>query len=323
MSFANRLLVSGLPLLPEALLKSLARPYIAGSSIDDAVTVIGMLNSTGTTATVDVLGEQFESAAQIDQLVKQYRDVLAAIATRTLDANLSVKMTGLGLKLSFDMCLTNLRALTAAAAELGNFIRIDMEDSTTTAWTLDAYRSLRSEGIDNVGIVLQAYLRRTLADIRELASLRPSVRLVKGIWQESPAVALQDRDAIRISLSRCLDALLSNGARVAIASHDEWVHCETLRLVDKHGLKRDDYEFEMLLGVQEQLAQALLADGHRLRIYVPFGDQWREYCLRRLQENPLIASYIARDTLERLTRRSGTHDSADRTGAADGSVTVR
>jgi proline dehydrogenase len=188
----------------------------------------------------------------------------------------------------------------------GNFVRIDMEDSSTTDATLRLYRELREDGHENVGVVLQAMLRRTIDDIGALAELKPNVRLCKGIYLEPPELAYEEYDAVRASFVRALEALLDAGCYVGIATHDEWLLQEGRRLVSQHGLDREDYEFQMLLGVRAELGDELAVEGHRLRIYVPFGRQWYAYSLRRLQENPKIAGYIAADTLGRLIgRRNG------------------
>jgi proline dehydrogenase len=303
-SAAARLIARILPAIPRPVVHSLTTPYLAGTTLADALSVIRKLNMSGAMATVDVLGEQFTSPGQVQELVSEYTNVLREIDRAGLNSNLSVKMTGLGLRLDPAACQKNLEFLVSEAAALGNFVRIDMEDSTTTSATLKAYRALRGAGLENVGIVLQAYLRRTPGDIQDLAALRPNVRLCKGIWVERPAVAYHDREAIRASFVRCLDRLFAIGSYVGVASHDEWIHCETLRLADKHGLKAEDYEFQMLLGVREDLRTALVAQGCQLRVYVPFGVHWYEYALRRVQENPAIVGYVASDTVNRTVKRA-------------------
>ena len=175
-----------------------------------------------------------------------------------------------------------------------------MEDSSTTTDTLRLYRELREDGFDNVGVVLQARLRRTVDDIRSLADLSPNVRICKGIYIEPAAVAFTDYDAIRASFVRALDELLQRDAYVAIATHDEWLIGQALAHVRGH----DAYEFQMLLGVRERRASELVADGHALRIYVPYGKQWYEYSLRRLQENPAMAGTIARSSVTRVFGRT-------------------
>jgi len=186
------------------------------------------------------------------------------------------------------------------AAERRNFVRIDMEDSSTTSDTLAIYRELRAEGLDNVGVVFQAYLRRTLDDVSALAELRPNVRVCKGIYVEPPDLAYQGDDTVRFNFVETVSALLDADAYVAVATHDEWVIAEVLCLLGERGVPSDRCEFQMLLGVREDLGDELVREGHRLRIYVPYGRQWYEYSLRRLQENPKIAGYVAADTLRRL-----------------------
>jgi proline dehydrogenase len=299
----DKALASSLRFVPRSLVRYFARPYIAGPSLTDAIRTIRRLNDAGKMATVDVLGEQFESRAQVAELVAEYRRVFDAIQGERLDANVSVKMTGLGLRLDPGLCLENLRQLSQAASSCNNFMRIDMEDSGTLDATLDMYRTLRDEGFTNVGIVLQAYLRRLRSDLVALAPLRPNVRLWKGIWIEDAKIAFHDRETIRRSYAASLRKLFDAGSYVGIASHDEWVHAEALRIIDEYELDRNQYEFQMLLGVQERLGDALVAEGHRLRIYVPYGRYWYEYSTRRLNENPALASHIARDSLRRLATR--------------------
>jgi proline dehydrogenase len=180
-----------------------------------------------------------------------------------------------------------------------------MEDSTTTDATLRIYRELRGAGLDNVGVVLQASLRRTVDDVRSLADLKPSVRLCKGIYVEPPSIQFRDYDAVRASFVEALHALFEIGAYVGIATHDEYLIDAGRRLVVEHGRRRDQYEFQMLLGVRPRLGDGLVQQAHRLRIYVPFGQQWYAYSLRRLQENPKIAGYIAADTVGRMLGRNG------------------
>jgi proline dehydrogenase len=210
----------------------------------------------------------------------------------------SVKLTALGLKVELDLCRSLLATVVADAAARGIFVRIDMEDSTCTDDSLLLYRELRAARRDNVGIVLQSALRRTLDDVAALADLRPNVRLCKGIYVEPPAVAYQGHGEIRESFVRVLGALLEAGCYAAVATHDEWLLERTLERVG--GVPHDAYELQMLLGVRERRASELVADGHRLRVYVPYGDRWYEYSLRRLQENPAVATMVAKATLRRV-----------------------
>jgi proline dehydrogenase len=251
-------------------------------------------------ATVDVLGEEIRVRAEAEAIARAYLEVLAAIERERLDANVSVKPTALGLKLDRGLCRELLERVVVDARERVSFVRIDMEDSSTTDDTLALYRALREAGHDNVGVVLQAYLRRTAADVAALADLTPNVRLCKGIYNEPPELAFKDPEQIRASFVALLERLLDGGSYVGIATHDEWLLKRALEQVVRRKLDREQYEFQMLLGVREQRRDALVRAGHRLRVYVPFGRQWYAYSLRRLQENPSIAGYIAADTVRRL-----------------------
>jgi proline dehydrogenase len=302
----DRAIVRLLPAVPRPIVQKLSERYIAGPELKDARETVRRLNAEGKMATIDVLGEEITTEEEAAAIVRAYQDVFADLERCGLDSNVSVKLTGLGLKLGYDLCRENLRVVVEDAASRGNFVRIDMEDSSTTDDTLRLYRELREAGHDNVGVVLQATLRRTLADIRALADLKPSVRLCKGIYLEPPELAYQDYEAVRASFVRALEALLDVGSYVGIATHDAWLLEQGRRLAAEHELSRDEYEFQMLLGVREELGDELVREGYRLRIYVPFGRHWYAYSLRRLQENPKLAGYIAADTFGRLLgRRNG------------------
>jgi proline dehydrogenase len=296
----DRAIVRILPAVPRPVVRRLSARYIAGPELPDACRVVSGLNDEGKMATIDVLGEEITRRDEATALLDEYEDVFETIEREHLDSNVSVKLTGLGLKLDRDFCRDNLATLVKDAAKRGNFVRIDMEDSSTTADTLAIYRQLREQGLDNVGVVLQAYMKRTLADIAALADLKPNVRVCKGIYVEPPDVAYQEFDTVRINFVEAVQALLDLGAYVAVATHDDWVQADVLTLIEERRLAPEEYEFQMLLGVRQDLGDELVREGHRLRIYVPFGRQWYEYSLRRLQENPKIAGYIALDTLKRL-----------------------
>ena len=305
MALLDRAIVRVLPAVPRPVVRKISERYIAGSNLADACRVVKGLNEQGKMATLDVLGEEITSRRETLEIVRAYHDVFEAIERERLDSNVSVKLTALGLNLAYELCRPNLEKVVRHAAESGNFVRIDMEDSSCTSDTLRLYRELREAGLDNVGIVLQAYLKRTIRDIRELAQLRPNVRLCKGIYVEPPLIAYRDFDAVRENFVRCLRELLRAGCYVGIATHDQWLVSEGQRLVAEFGLTREQYEFQMLLGVREAAADRLVRDGHRLRVYVPFGEHWYSYSVRRLQENPKIGGYIAADTLNRLFGADG------------------
>ena len=294
MTLLDRAIVWLLPAVPRPVVQRLSSRYIAGPALDDAIRVVGRLNAKGKLATVDVLGEEITNADEARVITGHYHDVLARIDEEGLDANVSVKLTGLGLELDLELCRENLEAVVVDAATRGNFVRIDMEDSSTTNRTLELFRSLRADGHENVGVVLQAYLRRTSDDLTGL----DNVRLCKGIYVEPEEIAYRDFDEVRANYVRCLEALVDEGAYVGIATHDEYLIGEALRIV--RDLPPERYEFQMLLGVRPDRADELVAAGHRLRVYVPYGTHWYQYSVRRLQENPKMAGYVAADLFGRV-----------------------
>ena len=297
MALLDRALVRLLPVVPKPVVRRVSSRYIAGEELADALRVVAQLNDEGKLATIDVLGEEIASPDEARAIAAAYNETFEGLERERLDSNVSVKLTALGLKLGYELCRENLEAVVAHAAERGNFVRIDMEDASTTDDTLRLYRELRAAGHENVGIVLQARLKRTLADVAALAELRPNVRLCKGIYLEPAEIAFRDFDAVRTSFAQVLHALWDAGCYVGVATHDEWLLEESKRGVEARGLGREEYELQMLLGVRPALGDQLVREGHRLRIYTPFGRHWYGYSLRRLQENPKIAGYIAADTL--------------------------
>jgi proline dehydrogenase len=297
MSLFDRFVVAALPLVPRQLVGRFGRPYIAGARAADAVALVRSLNADGMSATLDFLGENIRRLEDADVPRNAYLNLLAEIQRQGLDANVSIKLTQMGLKMDAEACYRNLRSVVARAAELGIFVRLDMEDSSCTDETLAAYRRLRSEFFTNTGVVLQAMLRRTAHDADELAAEGARVRLCKGIYVEPAKAAWQGRETVRHNYAFVLERLLRAGCHVGIATHDERLVWEGVRLVHELGLSRDQYEFQMLLGVAEELRGILVSEGHPLRVYVPFGDQWYAYSIRRLRENPRLAGTMARSTL--------------------------
>jgi proline dehydrogenase len=298
LALLDRAIVRLLPAVPKPIVQRLSARYIAGATLEDAVRVVKRLNAEGKMATVDVLGEEVAAPDEARAIAGQYHDVLARIDEERLDANVSVKLTALGLEVDHDLCRENLEAVVVDAAARGTFVRIDMEDSSTTDRTLELHRELRAGGHTNVGVVLQAYLRRTMGDLPGLEN----VRLCKGIYVEPTEIAYREYDAVRANYVRALETLVAQGAYVGIATHDEYLIGEALRIVE--GLSPERYEFQMLLGVRSGRGDELVAAGHRLRVYVPYGTHWYEYSLRRLQENPKIAGYVAADTFGSLLGKS-------------------
>jgi proline dehydrogenase len=293
MSLVNRLIAHALPAIPRPIIGHFSRRYIAGPTLDDAVKVVRALNQSGVMATVDVLGEHLTRIAEADLALDSYLQLLDRIAEEGLDSNISVKLTALGLQVDEAVCLRHMQRLCTAAREHRNFVRIDMEDSSCTAATLEIHRALRRD-FQNVGVVIQAYLRRSRADVQALAADRANVRLCKGIYVEPRAIAFRDREIVRQNFVDLLGILLGGGSYVGIATHDEILTWHAMRLTSELGLPREAFEFQMLLGVDDVLRRILVEAGYRLRVYVPFGAHWYEYSMRRLKENPDIVGHILR-----------------------------
>jgi proline dehydrogenase len=292
----NKLIVTATPLAPKALVRRVANRYIAGDSLEDAVRVVRQLNQSGMMATLDVLGEHISQKAEAEATAADYLQALETIAREKLDSNISIKLTAFGLKLDFDFCLANVRRVVQRAHELKNFVRLDMEDATCTTDTLRIYELLRQD-YRNVGAAIQAYMRRSLADIRGLMQngAPSNFRLCKGIYIEPRAIAYKNRELINRNYTFLLGEMLRHEAYAAIATHDERLVWDAMRLVDELKLPREKYEFQMLLGVDEELRDTIVKAGHRLRVYVPYGKSWYAYSVRRLQENPQIAGYVVQN----------------------------
>ena len=321
MTVFSRVVGWSLPLLPPPLVRWAAAPYVAGDQAADALARAARLNERGLAATLALLGEETSSRELAAQGAGLYVDLVDRIADRELDCNVSVKLTLLGLKIERQLCRDHLALLVERAAARGNFVRIDMEDHTCTTATLDLYREVLAESRarrragggpsapsgpsgsaaagDVVGVVLQAYLHRTLADIAALPE-GANVRLCKGIYVEPPSVAITDYHKVRRNFLASLEALFDRGAYVGIATHDDVLLRESAAIIERRSLAGDRYEFQMLLGVTGHRRDALVAAGHRVRIYVPYGRQWYAYSTRRLRENPRIAGHVARAFLGRL-----------------------
>jgi proline dehydrogenase len=284
--------------VPRPIVRRVASRYVAGETLADAVETVRKLNAEGCLATLDVLGEDVVRFSETEETVAEYRWALDAIAENRLDANISVKLTALGLKLDPARCREQFGRILAGAAAHRNFVRIDMEDSLVTEETLRIYFESRRT-TDRVGLVLQAYLRRSREDARRAAAVKASVRVCKGIYVEPAEIAYQERQEIRESFAALVDDLLGAGCPVGIATHDEWVVERALATIAGLRLGREAYEFQMLLGVGRDLRRRLVSAGHRLRVYVPYGRSWYAYSLRRLKENPAIAGHVLRGLLRR------------------------
>lgn len=294
MSLLSKLIVNGLPLIPKPIVGQVAKRYIAGTTLPDGVRVVRELNRNGMMATMDLLGEDVNDAGEANQVKNNILPILRSIKENSLDSNMSIKPTQLGLKIDEELCFRNVKEIISEASRLGNFVRIDMEDATTTDVTLELYRRLRKEGLTNMGVVIQAYMRRSESDVRALVREGASFRLCKGIYNEAPSIAFKGRQEIRDNYLRLLQIILDGGSYVGIATHDDFLLDGALSLVQKLGLQKNQYEFQMLLGVRESRRDQIVRDGHRLRVYVPYGEQWYAYSTRRLKENPLMAWYITK-----------------------------
>lgn len=289
MSLFDRAVRLTLPITPRPLIRFFARRYVAGDTLADAVATVRRLAAEGCCATIDVLGESVTSRDLARAAVGEYLAVLDAIREHGLASNVSLKPTQMGLAIDEAFCRDNIAAILEKAHPQGTFVRIDMEDSPTTDATLRVYHSLIARFPRGTGVVLQARLRRTLADAVALGGPGVNVRLCKGIYLEPREIAYTERDIIRDNFMNVLEVLLSAGTYVGIATHDEWLVCQSLAMVQRLGLTPDRYEFQMLLGVDPQLRRIITSAGHRLRVYVPFGSHWYPYSVRRLRENPQIA----------------------------------
>jgi proline dehydrogenase len=296
MKLFDALVRYGMPFVPKPIVGKVAQRYVAGEDVADAVHAIRDLNNEGAMATVDVLGEEVRDPAKASAAVEQYLGLLDTITAEGLDANVSIKPTMLGLTIDEAMCRDNIATIVRHAAELDNFVRIDMEDHTCTDATLRIYRHLHQE-IGHVGVVLQAYLHRTVADINELLPLGPNIRLCKGIYREPRMIAWKPYETVRANFIYTMEKLLAGGAYVGIATHDSHLVWAGMAAVDRLGLDRNEYEFQMLLGVDDELRRLILGLGHRLRVYVPFGRDWYPYSMRRLRENPTVAHHVTRAML--------------------------
>jgi len=293
MSLFGRMVVSVLPYVPKPVVGIAARRYVAGETVADAVRAIRQINAEGAMATLDVLGEEVTQRSRALQFAETYVSLFDTIQAEGLDSNVSIKLTMLGLKIDEGFCRENLERICAAAHGHSNFLRIDMEDRTTTDATLRLYRDMQ-EKYGNVGCVLQAYMRRSLSDINAMPDHGVSIRLCKGIYVEPEEVAFRDYEEVRANYLLLLERLIERGIYPAIATHDDYLTGEAEKIVKRHGLQREQYEFQMLYGVRPPLRRQLIAAGHRLRVYVPFGEDWHPYSVRRLRENPAVAVHVAK-----------------------------
>jgi proline dehydrogenase len=303
MGIVDKAIANSVPFIPRPIVKRISSRYIAGDTLDEALSTVRDLNSQGCVFTIDLLGESTESKADAAAKLKDYKKVVDALDEHGLKGGISVKLTGLGLTLNEQLCRANLEEVVEYAGKRDRFVRVDMEDSLHTEATLrivhDTYRHH-----ENTGAVLQAYMRRSIEDVQRVIDAGFSVRLCKGIYDEPRSIAYKDFDTVRQNYIFLLDELLKGGVYVGIATHDEFLIWHALRLIHQLEVPEDRYEFQMLLGVDEELRSILVGAGHKLRVYVPFGEDWYEYSTRRLKENPKIAGYVAKDVIGSMTARA-------------------
>jgi len=296
MGIINTTIANLIPIIPKSMVGYFAKKYIAGESLQEAIDAIKRLNNEGYLCTLNILGEHLSDREDSTEYVTGYRDALSMIIEKNLNANISVKLSQVGLGIDDEVCLRNIKGLLKMATEANNFVRIDMEESIYTTKTLEIHSKLLSLK-QNVGAVIQAYLRRSEMDVTELSKIKANVRLCKGIYIESEEIAFKDKDMIRKNYVILLEILLKGGSYVGIATHDEKLVDESYRIINELGLGKEQYEFQMIYGVREQLRKKILDDGHRIRVYVPYGEAWYAYSTRRLKENPEIAGYIIKSIL--------------------------
>ncbi|MCE1165601.1 MAG: proline dehydrogenase family protein [Bacteroidetes bacterium] len=287
----NFLLVKTIPLLPRKLVRVFANKYIAGDNINDAVKTVRDLNSSKVMATIDVLGESIKDRGEAAKSKNESLEVLETIVKEKLDGNLSVKLTMLGLAMDYDMCRGLFSEILDSAKEKNIFVRIDMEDSAVTDITIRMYEEMRKK-YENIGLVLQAYMRRTESDVIRLTREKSNFRLCKGIYVEPEEIAYKGKQEIRDNYLKLLRLMIEKNAYVGIATHDDFLTNGAREIVKEYGLTNDKFEFQMLLGVREKLRGQIVDAGYRMRVYVPFGLRWYEYSIRRFKENPNVAGQV-------------------------------
>lgn len=299
-SMLNKLLIAPLPYVPEKIVWQLSQRYIAGVDLPSAYDCVRQLNAIGCCATIDVLGEDSTTEDEVTTALDLYLEAVTGIERNDLDCNLSVKLSDMGLRFDHELCFDTLGSIVAKAGEHGNFVRIDMEDSSVTSVTLDIYRRLR-QSHDNVGIVIQSCLKRSSHDVHRLLDEGIAhVRLCKGIYIEPEEIAHTEPHDIRGSFQSLLvDLFERNAIKVGIATHDPLLVEHALATIERLGVDKSRYEFQMLLGVAGTMRSRLVNAGHPLRVYVPFGERWYAYSMRRLRENPQIAMHIVKNLFTR------------------------
>jgi proline dehydrogenase len=290
-SVFNSLIVSTVQVLPKPVVGFFSKKYIAGETIEDAVNYVKKLNSKGIYATMDVLGESIKNKSEALDAKNKAMEVLNVIQKHHLLSNLSIKPTQMGLAIDENFAYEQVKELVEKAKAINNFVRIDMEDSPYTDATFRLFKRLKEE-FSNVGVVVQSYLKRTCSDVENLNQLGTNYRLCKGIYIEPYSIAYREKQEVRDNFMKVLEMMFRDGNYVGIATHDEYLINASYQLIKKMNIPKDKFEFQMLLGVREDLRDKINRDGYKIRIYVPFGKDWYAYSIRRLKENPQVAGHI-------------------------------
>ena len=286
------------------LAKSFANRFVAGETLDTALEAVSRLNARGISASLDLLGESVHNEAEARAAGREYIAMLDRIHERKLNANVSVKLTAMGLDVSEQLCVAIMQDILQRAREYDTFVRIDMEGSAYTQRTLDLFEKRLYPGYrENVGIVLQSYLYRTFSDVERANEIRARVRICKGAYKEPETVAYPDKKDVDATYVKCMHALMKFGNYPGIATHDEAIIAEAKRFAKKNQIKPDRFEFQMLYGVRRDLQQRLVREGYRMRVYVPFGTQWYPYLMRRLAERPANVAFLTGSVLKEMVAR--------------------
>jgi len=295
MQWFNRIIAFVLPIFPKSFVWIFSKKYIAGKSLDEAIKVTKDLNKLGCCATIDVLGEEIENLKEAELSRDESIQVLEAIDKHKLDANLSIKPTSLGLRIDKEACYKNIEAIIEKAKKLNNFVRIDMEDATTTDDTMEIYKRLRKK-YSNVGAVIQSYLMRSEKDVQDLIDNKIAhLRLCKGIYIESAKIAYKNKQKVRDNFMDMAFMMLKSKSYIGLATHDKQLVERSLEVIHETKANPSDYEFQMLLGVTEKMRAELISKGYKLRVYVPYGEMWYGYSMRRLNENPNMIGHIIKN----------------------------
>ncbi len=297
MMWFNKLVAALLPLMPKNLVWVFSKRYIAGKTINDALKASRSLNSNGYMVTIDLLGEFITKLSEAEANREMYLEIIEQIQKNKIDGNYSLKPTMFGLLIDKEACYQNIREIVKKAVSFNNFVRIDMEDSQCVDLEIELFRKLKQEFPEHVGLVFQAYMRRTLDDMKSLLDLHSeknplNFRLCKGIYVEPESIAFKKYEEINQHFLEDLEFIFQQGIYPGIATHDVKLVEGAYQLIEKYKVPKDKYEFQMLYGVTPSLRKSIIDKGHRLRVYVPFGEDWFAYSTRRLKENPKMASDI-------------------------------